>query len=786
MARYSNGRGAKHRDPDGLEPFDIRLRLQGAYEVIRRRHWLMLGVFLGVVAASIIYVVKTAPEYAASSFLMVDDRRYDPSNALSMGYVASVDIASSDMQLEVLTKSPTIARKVAEKIIDLQVVPGTEERFSVLGEAHEEEFTSAALAAYLQQNVVTIQESGVNVIGVTARVSNAPEASFIANAFAQEAVDHSRDMSRQRITSSREFLEERIEEGRQNVTATEADMQSFMNRERAVALDQEVTTAVANLARVESARAETQIDLEMERASLRATEDELARIKPVLSRRVASGVDREIAAAQLRVAEMEARLEPFFLYDPTLRQNPESDPRTASLSAEIARLNAEIDRLSERYVQEVLAAGGSDPSNPESGVTYAASLERQLVTGRITISGLESKIAQLDRQYSDYEARLSRFPQQSVDLAKLERAQESSENLFSFLEQRLNEVTLAEQSETGSLQILRPAGIPASPTSPKPERIIPLAALLGFLLAGSSGWLASRLDRRLYTPADVERHGFHLLGVVPDMKQLITTLFGDAAHVPYQSLDVVPTMIGLTAPFSAPAEAYRQLYARLRSISMTRGAQTMVVTSPEASVGKSTTALNLAIAGATARQRTLIVDIDFRKPAVERYLGVPQRLTLQDLFELPANIDFAPRLAEKTSTGIPNLHAITLREAVGNPIEHLASPRLHALIEGFKKVFDLVIFDAPPMLLTADATYLTSECDVTVVIAGVGKTEESALLKVQRELAEADAGFTCVVLNRFDTSNRIFKSTYGYLSHNYGAYYSHENSRPTSYKSEAL
>lgn len=729
----------------------------------------MLAIFLGVVGASVLYVVRTTPEYASEGLLLVENRRYDPSNALTMGYIPAVDGFSAEMQLEILAHSPVIVRNVAERVLAAEFVPDTDLRFSVLDERAD--LTEAELAARLQGEVLSIDQIGTNTISVRAVTANPSESAFLANAFSEEAVKHSRELSRQRISTSRQFLEQRIGEGRENLQSSEQNLQQYMSREGAIAIDQAVTAAVSNLSRVETALSQAQIELDMERASLGATEAELRRIRPMLTQRVASGIDREIEAAQQRVAALEVRLEQYYQQVPAARAAPELDPRTAPMAKEIGQWQERIQLLSDRYVQELLAAGGIDPTKPESGVAYAASLERQVVAGRIAISGLESKMAELKRQQSTYEARLSVFPKQSVDLANLQRDRQSSEQLFSYLEQRLHEATMAEQSETGSLRVLRQAGVAARPLSPRPERVFPLAAFLGLVLSIGAGFFSNRIDRRIYTPTDVTAQNFHLLGVIPEMKGLIRTEFKGAAFTDYRDRKVATTIVGLTSPLSAPAEAYRQLYARLHSSRLSDGARSVIVTSPESSVGKSTTAINLAVAGAMARRRTLLVDVDLRKPAVEHYLGIPLRLTLQDLLELPDGANATALIAKASATGISNLHAISVREPVGNPIEHLVSPRLQALIAIFKKEFELIIFDAPPLLLTSDATLLASLCDVTIIVAAAGKTDEGALRQIHDELQEADAVDVGVVLNRFDSSNRNYKNTYGYLSQNYGAYY---------------
>jgi tyrosine-protein kinase Etk/Wzc len=362
-------------------------------------------------------------------------------------------------------------------------------------------------------------------------------------------------------------------------------------------------------------------------------------------------------------------------------------------------------------------------------------------------------------------------PRQSIEIGQLKRVRESSEQLYTYLEQRLQEAYLAEESETGSLRLLRSAEVPLRPVSPRPERILPLSVLLGLMIGLGAAALSARLDRRVYTPTDVTKNGFHLLSVIPDMRRMTSREFGHVKVVHVEGHEAHTNMIALLAPHTAAAEAYRHLYARLWPVSDTSGAKSIIVTSPEASVGKSTTALNLALTAASTRLRTLIVDVDMRRPAVECYLGISYRFTLQDILELPDDEDILPYITRHSATGIPNLHAITVREPIRNPLEHLVSPRLRKLVELLKQEFDIVIFDAPPLLLTSDAAFLAPLCDETIVVVAAGETDSAALHQIEAVLAECKAKLSGIVLNRFDASNRMFRSTYGYLEQNYSGYY---------------
>lgn len=740
------------------QPSDVRSSVAGGYEILRRQKWLILTVFVTVMGAASLYVVRATQEYQATSLLLVEVRPYDPANALSMGSISGLDNTNVTMHQLVLKNSTSLFQSVADR---------------VAGSVRVAEPAPASADELVRRlrGMVEIKVSDTNVLTIEAMGSTGEEAAQLANVFAEEAVQHSQSLSRRRITASRDFLKQRIEESAQSLADAEENMKVYLRSEGAVALDKEAEGAVSNVARVEALLADARIEYDMKSASLAAREQQIAEIRPQLGRRLASGIDRELATSQQRLTDLELRLDQIYFQYPSLKENPGNDARIADLEAQIAQWRSRVNELSDAYVNEVLAAGGVDPEKPASGVAYAASLERQTVADRIELTALQSKIDALALQKSRYDGRLRTIPEQSMALAQLERQRASSEQLYTFLEKRLQEAMLAEEAETGSLHVLRSADVPVVPTHPRPQRILPLAALLGIVMGAAMGSLRNHLDTRIYTPTDVEKMGLLLLGVVPDLRPLLRKEFKGRSSIEIDGSTYGTNIVALLTPASVAAEAYRHLYARLQPTRSRSTVRSVVVTSPEAAVGKSTTALNIAITAALARRRTLIVDADMRQPAAERYLGIHDGITLQELLSVPTLADLRTTLLQRTHTSFPNLHAITINQPIDNPLELLISPRLTKLIEILKLEFEFIVFDTPPLLLAPDAALLAPMCDTSVLVAAAGQTDAGALTKIVVELEAAGADVAGVILNRFDPSNPNFKHTYGYLQHNYGSYY---------------
>lgn len=196
-------------------------------------------------------------------------------------------------------------------------------------------------------------------------------------------------------------------------------------------------------------------------------------------------------------------------------------------------------------------------------------------------------------------------------------------------------------------------------------------------------------------------------------------------------------------PKDAMAERYRRLRSKLELARNDAGnpARTILVTSSVPDEGKTTTALNLALAFAEERQRsTLIVDLDLRRPSVGRYVTPPASLGLSELLNEPVGLDHV--LLQMKSTRLSILPA---GRPAGNPTELLRSDALAGTMEELRKRFDWIVIDTPPCVPFSDASVLQALADGTVLVVRAGRTAKGS---VERALESLEGGpILGVVLN---------------------------------------
>jgi len=186
-------------------------------------------------------------------------------------------------------------------------------------------------------------------------------------------------------------------------------------------------------------------------------------------------------------------------------------------------------------------------------------------------------------------------------------------------------------------------------------------------------------------------------------------------------------MVCITEPFSAIAEQYKRLRAKLIRDTSKDNKNILMVTSANMSEGKSITAANLAVSIAQEIDHTvLLVDADLRRPSLHTYLGLEPKYGLSDYLLGTKEL---PELLIKT--GIGKLVFLPAGQAVENPSELLASTRMKDLVREMKNRYKdrYVIFDSSPLLVTADSISMSRYMDGIVFVVKSDQTHKKDAAK---------------------------------------------------------
>lgn len=396
------------------------------------------------------------------------------------------------------------------------------------------------------------------------------------------------------------------------------------------------------------------------------------------------------------------------------------------------------------------------------------SVESQGEAELVSVTATSPKPAQARRVANTFARQFIAF-RADADKAKLDQAKRLAEREYDrlsasekdsargqALSRGAEKLGILASLQTGNAELVQPGTLPSSPSSPKPVRNGILGAILGLLLGIGLAFLFERLNRRLREPEEArEVLELPVLGTVPESKAIVASNEGQPA---------------VELPFMEN-EAFRMLRASLRYFNVDHPVKSVLVTSHEAGVGKSTVAWNLARVAATS-SNVVIVETDLRNPTLSQQHGLRIGPGLAELLthqvELDEAIQSKPIVAGGTNgTGVERrLDVVVSGAHPPNPAELIESETMREALAQLRERYDLVVIDTAPVGVVSDAFPLLRQVDGVLAVVRMGQSSRDSMVRLREQLERLDAPMLGVVANAIKRK-RGGRYGYGY----YGGYY---------------
>jgi capsular exopolysaccharide synthesis family protein len=420
------------------------------------------------------------------------------------------------------------------------------------------------------------------------------------------------------------------------------------------------------------------------------------------------------------------------------RQNIAADlsglenPSGFELSDRPVLTQAALARVPEVARRTLVAAGRTDLSVQgfllSSGVNPAGNsdiLEFKVSSGEPWAA--EKLATAYARQFTRYRSQLDTAParrarvQLQKRIAQLRRNGETNTALYETLLDKEQQLATFQALQTQTSFVVQDS-LPAVQVQPTTKRNLMLGLGLGALLAVALAAVAHALDTRGRTVRTLEEQlGVPLLARIPP-----PPASGNGA------------LVMRSDPSGVNAESYRVLRANLEFVNRSRDARILMATSAVEGEGKSTTLANLGLAYAREGKSVIVVDLDLRRPNVARMFDIASRPGVVDVAQGRVTIE---RALHRVPAGPPGLTlGVIPTVPVGPDVgEFAASEELRLLLAELRSRADMVLIDAPPLLVSSDAITLAAAVEGIVLVTGQDSLRWEALDDVIRALSMCPA-----------------------------------------------
>jgi capsular exopolysaccharide synthesis family protein len=466
-----------------------------------------------------------------------------------------------------------------------------------------------------------------------------------------------------------------------------------------------------------------------------ANQQQLTRIQEQLL-----DVDQDLLAINKRRELMAQEIDNPVFFSDELRERIDRDPLILDIKSRISRYEDEL--------KSMLNAGRSREHREYKSMEARISGARQNLDeerNRLLRQGFDSELDTLTKQSRQLDAQKTGLVLSRDEVAKrqvaLTQLQTDVNDIKNQIENLLDTravtnsdlqkiISLSQVATASRVSIAQMERIPDELSFPQAEFMIPLGIIAGLGAVGGITFLREVIDQRVKGPGDISlMPRMKLLGWIPDAaedpegKGATETTFRDR-------------------PRGIVAESFRQLRSSVSKRIDEAGHKTILVMSGMPGSGATSVVSNLALAMAAADKKVLVIDANFRRPALHRAFGVQESPGVADVLTGAKPLESA---VQKSST--PNVDVLAVGSRELRVVERLAATGKVDLLVKAKAAYDVIILDVAPAVVAGDGIALANRVDCSMLVVRAMADKRGMVARIRNELSEARAEFLGVVVN---------------------------------------
>jgi len=796
-----------------IEPADVEVRqsaesserpLRGVFSSVRRHKFLLATCIVLFAALGVAYTLYSIPVYEASAMVRFEAERLDLPELVQLPYTenlintemevlrgpgaaaAAVDSLAlrgrivtprreqitrlfSTLRIEPAADTQTfvfrsqgngdftVSRPDSAKAIGVVRVGDTTRFAGVLFALTADAKPIPVLTLHIDSRAGTIAHFSssalqmerpsrdADLIAIRVRDSDPVRAAAAANFMTTNLIQDRDKARRGRTSAAVAFLEQQDDSLGRQLRSAEESLRQYQQQEHVIDVPQQATAEVQRLAKL-------QADL----AGVRAERDAFASLVSQL---------RSDSSGTLGGGSISRRLMAF----PTLLANQSASVLLGSLAqVETERSQLLIHRTLDDSDVRVLTARIHEMESQLGGI--AASY----------LQSLTDQVASLEGETQKFSTQLDALPEKELQTARRERDAKVLNDLWVLVQTRLKEAQMTGAGGDPTVRIADAATTPSGPIRPRPMINLALGLMLGCMFGVTAALARDYTDRSVRSRADAQSAvGVPVLGAFPKLRvrrntrPLLRPIVGNIDMVtPRKVVDpernrTAQSIASLlvTEPDASPAyvESFNQLFVNLALSHYEKPLKTVVFTSALPGEGKSLSAINYALVGASRGLRVLLIDADLRCGVVSSVLGIKQTPGFAEVLAGKATFfEAAHQFSPAQHRSLVVLPSGALPRVPGRI---LTIERVRELLSAVAPDFDVIVIDTPPINLLADAALLGSASDAVMLVVRVGHTQVEDLRYAMDQLDSTGAPVIGTLLNDIDLQkNSRDDGSYRYLA----------------------
>ena len=448
-----------------------------------KKKWLIIGLIIFALILGYIYSLRSDKVYRTSTIVLVEEES-SAENLFAEGFSM---MRGQTQKLETYRMMFTTGRILREVIDNLDLK--TEEG-------------KPLSASYLNNKIQVTGNDNTNLLTITVSYNDPVKARDIADEIVDVFIRENLDLKRADLEGASGFIENQLVETKRELSHMEEELLNHRREQEVIRPEEQAEHLLEELLRLETNYAQTRIQIEESKAGLeeinRRLEEEDENI-----------VSTRTFTENPQLQELEGRLSNLEIELAGLKEN------YTSSHPEVRQVISEIEETKERIKEKTseIVSSRTEGTNPlyQNLRERLVELRTQITTGQVKMRGYEEQIDSLNKE-------IKVIPEKELELVRLERERDITEQIFLLLRERKEEIQIQESMQSPDIVVVDPPMVEREPIKPRTNLNLIIAAFLASVIGFGLVLIMEYLDTTVSEEEEIEKlTGLPVLGVIPNV-----------------------------------------------------------------------------------------------------------------------------------------------------------------------------------------------------------------------------------------------------------------------------